>query len=99
VRCIFESIGVLYDIHHGVAKAMFLPNFLDYNLPAYTRKLGVLARTTFIDTVSDDQAARSFIQIIKDQNIGSDQFSLIADMSFKNNSNASDPRDLVLPTS
>jgi alcohol dehydrogenase len=106
VHCISESIGALYDIPHGVANAMFLPHVLDYNLPACTRKMAALARTTGIDAVSDDQAAKMFIQKIKDLsralkiptfpdlNIGSDQFPLIADMSFKNNSNASNPRDL-----
>ncbi|MEE4363327.1 MAG: iron-containing alcohol dehydrogenase [Desulfotignum sp.] len=106
VHCISESIGALYDIPHGVANAMFLPHVLDYNLPACTRKMAALARTTGIDAASDDQAAKMFIQKIKDLskaleipafqdlNIGSDQFQLIADMSFKNNSNASNPRDL-----
>ncbi|MEX1300184.1 MAG: iron-containing alcohol dehydrogenase [Desulfotignum sp.] len=106
VHCISESIGALYDIPHGVANAMFLPHVLDYNLPACTRKMAALARTTGIDAPSDDQAARAFIRKIRDLsrglaipafrdlNIGSDQFSLIADMSFKNNSNASNPRDL-----
>ncbi|HKJ97341.1 MAG TPA: iron-containing alcohol dehydrogenase [Desulfotignum sp.] len=106
VHCISESIGALYDIPHGVANAMFLPHVLDYNLPACTRKMAALARTTGIDAASDDQAAKIFIQKIKDLskalqipafrdlNIGSDQFALIAGMSFKNNSNASNPRDL-----
>jgi alcohol dehydrogenase len=106
VHCISESIGALYDIPHGVANAMFLPHVLNYNLPACTRKMAALARTTGIDSGSDDQAAKMFIRKIKDLskaleiptfpdlNIGSDQFSLIADMSFQNNSNASNPRDL-----
>ena len=108
VHCISESIGALYDIPHGVANAMFLPPVLDYNLPACTRKMAALARTTGIDAASDDQAAKTFIQKIKDLsralqiptfrdlNIGSDQFPMIAGMSCKNNSNASNPRDLYL---
>jgi alcohol dehydrogenase len=106
VHCISESIGALYDIPHGVANAMFLPHVLEYNLPACTPKMAALARTTGIAAVSDEQAARTFIQKIKDLSrdleipgfrsldIDPDQFALIADMSYKNNSNASNPRDL-----
>ncbi|MFN2358705.1 MAG: iron-containing alcohol dehydrogenase [Desulfotignum sp.] len=106
VHCISESIGALYDIPHGVANAMFLPHVLEYNLPACTPKMAVLARTIGISAASDEQAARTFIRKIKDLSrvleiplfrsldIDPDQFALIADMSYKNNSNASNPRDL-----
>ncbi|MCG8615605.1 MAG: iron-containing alcohol dehydrogenase [Desulfobacterales bacterium] len=43
VHCISESIGALFDVPHGVANAMFLPEVLAYNLPACTKKMADLA--------------------------------------------------------
>lgn len=106
VHCISESIGALYDIPHGVGNAIFLPFVLDYNLPACREKMAALARTTGIDAADDDAAASRLIQHIKDLSarlgipafteLGIDpaEFPRIADMSFRNNSNPSNPRDL-----
>ena len=106
VHCISESIGALYDIPHGIANSVFLPHVLTYNLPDCYHKMATLARLSGITDPHDMTASQSFIQMIrdlskrlhipqfKDLNIGKDQFEKIADMSFMNNSNPSNPRVL-----
>lgn len=106
VHCISESIGALYDVPHGIANSIFLPHVLEYNRPSCQEKMAFLARKTGIRDQSDSRAARGFIENIrrlsdrlgipgfKALNIGPDQFERIADMSFKNNSNPSNPRPL-----
>jgi len=106
VHCISESIGALYDVPHGVANSIFLPHVLAYNLPACVEKFAHLARKTGFLAKEDTVAAQLFISHIadlskrlgiltfKDLNIGKGQFETIADMSFQNNSNGSNPRSL-----
>ncbi len=104
VHCISESIGALYDVPHGVANSIFLPHVLGYNLPACVEKMADLARKTGFPASDDKGAAQLFIThikelskrleipVFKDLNIGRGQFETIADMSFSNNSNPSNPR-------
>jgi len=106
VHCISESIGALYDVPHGVANSIFLPHVLAYNLPACVEKMADLARKTGFLAKKDAIAAQLFIShitdlskrlgipVFKDLNIGKGQFETIADMSFHNNSNGSNPRPL-----
>ncbi len=106
VHCISESIGALHDIPHGVANSIFLPYVLSYNLPECFEKMATLARQAGINETDDMRASMAFIQLIKDLSkrlgiplfkdlkIGKDQFEKIAEMSFENNSNPSNPREL-----
>lgn len=106
VHCISESIGALYDVPHGVANSIFLPHVLSYNLPACVKKMAILSRETGVAESDDEKAAQLFIKNISDLslrlkipgfrnlNIARDQFETIAAMSFANNSNPSNPRDL-----
>ncbi len=106
VHCISESIGALYDVPHGVANSIFLPHVLSYNLPECFVKMARLARHVGIVEKDDMNAAKSFIQkiknlsqrleipLFKDLKIGRDQFEKISKMSFENNSTPSNPRPL-----
>ncbi|WP_299980557.1 iron-containing alcohol dehydrogenase [Desulfobacula sp.] len=106
VHCISESIGALYDIPHGVANSIFLPYVLSYNLPECFEKMATLARQAGINETDDMRASMALIQVIKDLSkrlgiplfkdlkIGKDQFDKIAERSFENNSNPSNPREL-----
>jgi alcohol dehydrogenase len=106
VHCISESIGALYDVPHGVANFIFLPHVLAYNLPACVEKFAGLARKNGFLAKEDAVAAQLFIShitnlskrlgipVFKDLNIGKGQFGTIANMSFHNNSNGSNPRPL-----
>ncbi len=108
VHCLAESIGALYDIAHGVANAILLPYVMEYNLPVSTKKFAEIARIVGIDTEDDGEAARSLIQKVKDLSctlnipsfkelgINENDFPEIAQKSFENNSNPSNPRE-VLP--
>jgi len=107
VHCLAESIGALYDIAHGVANAVFLPYVMEYNLTVSTEKYAEVARISGIDEENDEEAARSLIQKVKelssilnipsfkDLGIEERDFSLIAQKSFENNSNRSNPRDVT----
>ncbi len=107
VHCISESIGALYDVPHGIANSVFLPHVLSYNMPSCLEKMAGLARTTGIDASEDADAALQFIRTIKELSarldipefrelgIGPEEFERIADMSFQNNSNPSNPRPLT----
>lgn len=108
VHCISESIGAVYDVAHGVANSIFLPYVLEYNLPACTPKMAMLAREVGFSETNDEKASKGLIKLIKelsarleipkfkDLNIDSDQFEMIADMSFKNGSTPSNPKDLAV---
>ncbi len=107
VHCLAESIGALYDIAHGVANAVFLPYVMDYNLPVSTGKFAEIARIAEIDEEDDEKAARSLIQKVKDLSrvlnipsfkqlgIKERDFPEIAQKSFENNSNPSNPREVT----
>ena len=71
------------------------------------KKMAQLARATGIEAGDDAKAAQQFIlaikelsarleiPVFKDLGIGPETFELIADMSFRNNSNPSNPRPLA----
>jgi len=106
VHCISESVGALYDVPHGVANSIFLPHVLSYNLPCCTEKLAGVAGEVGITAENQTEAAEKLINLIvrvsaklkiptfRDLKIEKDQFDLIAEYSYQNNSNPSNPRDL-----
>ncbi|MGD8537682.1 MAG: iron-containing alcohol dehydrogenase [Candidatus Aminicenantes bacterium] len=107
VHCLAESIGALYDIAHGVANAVLLPYVMEYNLPVSTKKYAGIARIAGIDVENDKEAAHALIQKVKelastlnipsfkDLGIMESDFPEIAQKSFANNSNPSNPRDIA----
>ncbi len=105
VHCIAESVGSLLDTAHGVANAIFLPYVMEFNLPVSARRFAEISRLAGIHEVDDYEAARMLIQKIKNlsrklqipsvKEIGLDEihFQEIAQKSFANNSNPSNPRE------
>ncbi len=105
VHCISEAVGSLYDTPHGVANAVFLPYVMDFNLPVSARRYAEISRLAGIHEVDDYEAANMLIQKIKSlsrkmgipsvKNIGLEKvhFPEIAQKSFANNSNPSNPRE------
>jgi alcohol dehydrogenase len=105
VHCISESVGALFDTPHGVANAVFLPWVMEFNLPVSAGRYADIARMVGISEQDDIQAAQELIQTIKDlsrkleipslKQIGvpEDRFLEIAEKSFQNNSNPSNPRE------
>jgi alcohol dehydrogenase len=105
VHCISESVGALYDIPHGVANSIFLPTVMEFNLSAAEGFYADVAGFIGIKDKNRLKAARKLIAEIRDlslrlnipkfKHIGIDknQFSIIAEKSYQNNSNPSNPRD------
>lgn len=108
VHCISESVGALFDTPHGVANAVFLPWVMEFNLPVSAGRYAAIARMIGISEQDDIQAAHRLIQTIKDlsrklgipslKQIGvpRDRFVEIAEKSFQNNSNPSNPREATV---
>jgi alcohol dehydrogenase len=104
VHCLAESVGSLYDTPHGVANAIFLPAVMEFNLPAVKEKYAIIAAAVGCKGADMDEAARLLIRKIKDMcrslsipsfqdlAIPESDFALIAQKSFENNSNPSNPR-------
>jgi alcohol dehydrogenase len=105
VHCLAESVGSLYDTPHGVANAVFLPYVMEFNLEAAEAKYARIASVAGIEAGSQLETARRLIARIKEisrdlaipsfreLNIPESDLTLIAQKSFANNSNLSNPRE------
>lgn len=105
VHCLAESVGSLYDTPHGVANAVFLPYVMGFNLDVSLGKYAEIAAIAGIKTEKKKEAALKLIQEIKrlsralsipsfhDLGIDEKDFAIIAQKSFENNSNPSNPRE------
>ncbi|MFW6140674.1 MAG: iron-containing alcohol dehydrogenase [Acidobacteriota bacterium] len=108
VHCIAESVGGMYDIPHGVANSIFLPYVMEFNLPEAVDSYSKIAGFIGIKEKSRKKAAEKLIQEIRhlsrklniprfDQiGIQESQFKIIAEKSFQNNSNPSNPREAAV---
>lgn len=104
VHCLAEAVGSLYDTPHGVANAVFLPSVMEFNLDVSREKYAEIALITGIKAQEKDKAALELIQKIKDLSsalsipslrelgIPEGDFADIAQKSFENNSNPSNPK-------
>jgi alcohol dehydrogenase len=105
VHCIAESVGSLLDTPHGVANAIFLPHVMEFNMPVAARRFAEISRLAGIHEVDDYEAAQLLIQKVKNlsrklqipaaKQIGLEEahFPEIAQKSYANNSNPSNPRE------
>lgn len=105
VHCIAEAVGSLYDTPHGVANSVFLPFVMEFNLPAAKNRYAEIARIAGIQEKENGAAAQKLIRKIKDLSrslsipsfrdlgVEKDKFAEIAEKSFQNNSNPSNPRE------
>jgi alcohol dehydrogenase len=105
VHCLAESVGSLYDTPHGVANAVFLPHVMEFNLEAAEAKYARIALAVGIEAISRREAALRLIARIREisrdlsippfreLNIPQSDLPLIAEKSFANNSNPSNPRE------
>lgn len=107
VHCMAEALGSMYDAPHGMCNAILLPYVMEYNLPSAEYKYARVARAMGIDEKDDSKAAVQGISYIKglSQEIGlpglqslkikKEDFNLLAEMSVKNGSNDSNPRNIT----
>jgi alcohol dehydrogenase len=105
VHCIAEAVGSLYDTPHGVANSVFLPYVMEFSLPAAKSRYAEIARIAGIQEEENGAAAQKLIRKIKDLSrslsipsfrdlgVEKDKFAEIAEKSFRNNSNPSNPRE------
>jgi len=104
VHCLAEAVGSLYDTPHGVANAVFLPFVMEFNLDVSLEKYAEIGQIAGIEAEKNLDAATKLIQKIKDLSqalsipslaelgITEGDFPAIAQKSFENNSNPSNPR-------
>ena len=105
VHCLAESVGSLYDTPHGVANAVFLPQVMEFNLDAAEAKYARIARVAGIEAGGRREAALRLvarireisrdlsIPLFRELDIPEGDFPVIAQKSFGNNSNRSNPRE------
>jgi alcohol dehydrogenase len=107
VHCMAEALGSIYDAPHGMCNAILLPYVMEYSLPDTQYKYARIARAMGIEDTDDYNAAvkgighiRKLSQEIglpgiKSLNVNPDDFELLAEMSVKNGSNVSNPREIT----
>ncbi len=107
VHCMAEALGSMYDAPHGLCNAILLPYVMEYSLPAAQHKYARIARAMGIDEANDAAAAAKGIERIRELsmeiglpgisslNVNPDDFELLAEMSVKNGSNGSNPREIT----
>jgi len=105
VHCLAEAVGSLYDTPHGVANSVLLPYVMEFNLPASAERYADIACIAGISEADNTRAAQKLISMIKDLSrslgiptfgeigITEEAFPEIAQKSFENNSNPSNPRE------
>ena len=105
VHCVAEAVGSIYDTPHGVTNSIFLPFVMEFNLPVVKDRYAEIARIAGIDEKDTETAAQELIQKIKslsrtlnippfkELGIQKDKFPELAEKSFQNNSNPSNPRE------
>jgi alcohol dehydrogenase len=105
VHCLAEALGSLYDTPHGVANSVFLPQVMEFNLPAAKKRYAEIAGLMGIEEENEREAAAELIRRIKflssalsiphfkELGVEESRFKEIAQKSFENNSNPSNPRE------
>jgi alcohol dehydrogenase len=105
VHCLAEALGSLLDTPHGVANSVFLPHVMEFNLPSSKGRYAEIAEISGVEEKDEEHAARMLVDKVKSlssslnipslRNLGvkESQFSEIAQKSFENNSNPSNPRE------
>ena len=107
VHCMAEALGSIYDAPHGMCNSILLPYVMEYNLPAVQHKYARIARAMGIDQADDTRAAQSAIVRVRELSreiglpgiralhVDPADFPLLAELSVKNGSNGSNPRELT----
>ena len=105
VHCLSESVGAVLDTPHGTANSIFLPFVMEFNLPEAYKKYAKIAEVAGLEKKDERAMAEALIQYIRDlvrklgipnfreTGVREDQLREIAQKSFENNSNPSNPRE------
>lgn len=103
VHALAESLGGMYDMPHGVCNSMALPTIMSWNKKACLSKYSEVANAMGITFNSDEDGANKAIEAVRQlsidvkipnfssYNIPHSDFDLIAQKSFENGCNKSNP--------
>jgi alcohol dehydrogenase class IV len=91
IHALSHPVGSLYDTHHGMTNAVFMPYVLVFNRPAIEDKIGRLGAylglkpgfTPFLDWVLALRAETGVPHTLADFKVGTDKFDLMSRMSPK----------------
>ncbi len=101
-----EALGSIYDKPHGLCNSIILPHIMTENLPFVLQKYARVARAMGIEDKDDESAAKEGIELIKNISaeiglpdfkfLGIDpaKFRLLSELSEKNGSNDSNPKNM-----
>lgn len=107
IHSLSHPIGALYDTHHGMTNAVFMPYVLHHNRAAIEKRIERLARYLgieggfdgFIDAImklrSDLGVPDKLQDFIKDLDMDSDRKTLIADMAIVDPTAGGNPVELT----
>ena len=106
VHCMAEALGSLYDLPHGLCNSIILPFVMRENLPYAKIKYARIARALGRNENDDELCGRLGIEKIesisldiglpsfKSLTINENDFDLLAELSYKNGSNDSNPKPM-----
>jgi alcohol dehydrogenase len=107
VHCIAESLGGVYDLPHGVCNAVFLPHVMEYNMEYSVERYARIAKAMGLSFENETEGAKKAVEAVKklavdvklplfsSLNVNTNDFEKIADMSVKNISTESNPRQMT----
>lgn len=110
IHCLGHAIGGLYDVHHGLAMAIFMPYVMEYNLGACPEKFVEIAKAMGenVNGLSLWEAARKSIDgvvnllrvlripTLKDVGVKEQDFEEIAKMALADETSLTNPRKMTL---
>lgn len=106
VHCIAESLGGTFDLPHGVCNAVMLPEVVAYNLEYCRQRYADIARAAGVIETPDETMADRLVRYLRDLarelglprlndfGVKEADFEDIAEASFQNGSNGSNPRPM-----
>ncbi len=104
VHCIAEAMGGLYDAPHGACNAVVLPEMMAWNRDACPGRYARIARAMGIEIAEPAKGAEQAVNMVRklavdlglpgvrDLGLRQEDFTELARRSFRNGSNASNPR-------
>ncbi len=103
VHSLSHPIGAIYDQHHGLLNAIFMPYVLKYNAPTIEEKMIRLANYLELDNKSTEGVITWLIKLsqamnipttLKELELNNDKLALITAQAMLDPSTASNPRPL-----
>jgi alcohol dehydrogenase class IV len=110
IHCLGHAIGGLYDVHHGLAMAIFFPYVMEYNLGACPERFANIARAMGenVDGLPMMEAARKSIDgivkllrllripTLKDVGVREQDFEELAKLALADPTSEANPRKMTL---